>query len=62
MDTHGLDYKYEYEKQRDLLYDIQQMLIDKSYSLDLKDDEFSKGCKVAHMELLIKIMGLRGEY
>lgn len=62
MDAHGLDYKYEYEKQRELLSDIQQILLDRSHSLDLKDDEFSKGYKVAHMDLLIRIMGLRGDY
>lgn len=62
MDSVGLDYKYEYEKQRDLICDIHQMLIEKSHDLDLSDNDFSKGYKVAHMELLIRLSGLRGDY
>lgn len=62
MEANGLDYKYEYEKQRDLICDIHQMLIEKSHDLDLSDSDFSKGYKVAHMELLIRLSGLRGDY
>ena len=62
MEANGLDYKYEYEKQRDLICDIHQILIEKSHDLDLSDSDFSKGYKVAHMELLIRLSGLRGDY
>ena len=62
MESNGLDYKYEYEKQRDLICDIHQILIEKSHDLDLSDSDFSKGYKVAHMELLIRLSGLRGDY
>lgn len=62
MDANEIDYKYEHLKLIDLLSNIQQMLIEKSHDLDLNDDDFSRGYKVAHMELLIRISGLRGEY